>query len=625
VLPERCIGCGNCVCVCSQRAKRVARSVETVEALLAGAEPVAACVAPSFAAEFAECEAGRLVGMLRALGFAMVTEVGFGADLVADRYRRLVRAGDDRRYIATTCPAVVAYVERYHPNLVASLAPIVSPMVAQARALRRLHGEALRVVFIGPCIAKKGESRGPDVAGDVDAVLTFAELREMFGTRSLLPASVEDSEFDPPRPGPGALFPIGGGLLQAADIPEDLLTGEVIAADGRTGFVEAIKEFEAGDLSPGLLEVLACSGCIMGPGMGGQLPLFGRRARVSQYVRARMATLNRQRWREDMKRFADLDLSRSFQTDDQRFPAPSAEELAAIMGRMGKYRPEDELNCGACGYDTCREHAMAIHRGLADSETCLPYSIERLRESRDELARTQEALLQSEKLASMGQLAAGIAHELNNPLGVVLMYAHILQEDYGGNDPALTDDLQMLSEQADRCKRIVAGLLHFARQDRVELRPVDLREAVEHALKAAPAPEGIEVRVEHALEDETAELDPDQVVQVLVNLATNAYAAMPRGGTLTLETSGDEATVRVRVTDTGVGIRKEILSKVFEPFFTTKTIGKGTGLGLAVAYGIVKMHRGDIRVASNADPAAGPTGTTFTVTFPRQREPETFE
>ncbi|MGB9623814.1 MAG: [Fe-Fe] hydrogenase large subunit C-terminal domain-containing protein [Phycisphaerae bacterium] len=624
VIPERCIGCGNCVRVCSQHAKRVLRSIERVEQLLASGARVAACIAPSFPAEFADMDYRQLVGMIRRLGFALVNEVGFGADLVARQYRRLSAETGGKRYVATNCPAIIAYVERYHPRLVDSLAPIVSPMVATARALRRLHGDDLKVVFIGPCIAKKGEIASEQLPDEVDAVLTFAELREMFRAGGLAPEAVSPCEFDPPHAGAGALFPISRGMLQAADIPEDLMAGEVVSAEGRTDFVEAIREFEAGDLDARLLEVLCCNGCIMGPGMQCRAPLFSRRSRVSQYVRRRRDVVDAGQWAENMARFADLDLSRRFAPNDRRIKPPSEGEISLIMAEMGKVRPEDELNCGACGYETCREHAVAIYEGLAECEMCLPYTIDQLRKtvkelavSNKQLATTQEQLMQSEKLASMGQLAAGIAHEVNNPLGVVLMYAHLLLEEWGSS-PKLREDLATIVDEADRCKKIVSGLLHFARQNKVALQPTDLRDLVDRVMKTMHTPANISVRVEHDTADAVADMDPDQIVQVLTNLITNALAAMPNGGTLTVRTDGDDMHVRLIVTDTGVGIPRENLPKIFEPFFTTKQIGKGTGLGLAVTYGIVKMHRGDIQVQSNADPAAGPTGTTFTVSLPRR-------
>ena len=627
IMGERCICCGNCVRVCSQNAKVVVSSVMQVRSLLGSGEKVAACLAPSFPAEFGECDSRRVAGMLRKLGFDLVNEVGFGADIVADRYRKLLASRPARACIATSCSALIEYVERYHPHLVDSLAPIVSPMIAESRVLRQLHGDSLRIVFIGPCIAKKKEALDEAVAGEIDAVLTFAELREMLDDEGISYASVEPSDFDPPRAGCGALFSISRGLLQAAGISEDLLSGEVVATDGRTNFVDAIKEFSADSLDIRLLELLCCSGCIMGPGMTSEASLLARRAQVGRYARSRMP--DQTEWRAQIQRFEDLDMGRKFSANDQRMLAPDEDEILRILARMGKISPADELNCGACGYDSCRDHAIAIYKGLAESEMCLPYTIEQLRKTCQELAvssealeNTREALVQSEKLASMGQLAAGIAHEVNNPLGVVLLYSHILLQERG-DEPQLREELAMIVEQADRCKKIVSELLHFARQNKVDLRPTDIHDLIGNVAKTLTLPSNVKLEVQHESEDATAEVDRDQVIQVLTNLITNAIAAMPGGGTLTLKTRSDGERVHVSVSDTGVGIQSENLSKIFEPFFTTKQIGRGTGLGLAVTYGIVKMHRGDISVQSNADPAAGPTGTTFTVSIPvkgRQEE-----
>jgi signal transduction histidine kinase len=304
-------------------------------------------------------------------------------------------------------------------------------------------------------------------------------------------------------------------------------------------------------------------------------------------------------------------------------PTPSADEIRTIMIEMGKVGPDDELNCGACGYDTCRAHAVAIFHGLAEDEMCLPYTIERLKKtvqkldlSNTKLASTQQALVQAEKLASMGQLAAGIAHEVNNPLGVVLLYAHLLLEVCAKDSPQ-AKDVAMIVEQADRCKKIVSGLLNFARQNKVVLLPTRIADLVERSLRGVVVPAGIELVVEHQDPAASADLDADQIRQVLTNLLTNALAAMPAGGRLTVRTAVNDEQVLFGVEDTGMGIPKENMKRVFEPFFTTKQMGRGTGLGLAVSYGIVKMHRGSIRLKSNADPATGPTGTTFSVTLPR--------
>ena len=176
----------------------------------------------------------------------------------------------------------------------------------------------------------------------------------------------------------------------------------------------------------------------------------------------------------------------------------------------------------------------------------------------------------------------------------------------------------MIVEQTERCRKIVAGLLNFARQRRVVYQLTDIHALAEKSLMSIPIPAHVLVETRHEGDTLFAELDGNQITQVLVNLIDNAVAAMPQGGQLTIQTNGDSESVRFIVTDTGVGIPKENLSKIFEPFFTTKHLGKGTGLGLAVTYGIIKMHRGDIQVKSNTDPHEGQTGSVFTVTLPRK-------
>jgi len=632
VIPERCIGCGNCVQVCSQGAKVGVTTIDEVEALLSSGHRVAAELAPSFPAEFqADYDFRELVGMIRALGFALVTEVGFGADLVAERYRRLYVQAKGKRHVTTTCPAVVGYVERYHPEILDSLAPIVSPMVAMARALRHLHGPDLKVVFIGPCLGKKVEARDDRVRGEVDAVLTFAELRQMFAQHGVGLDTSEPSDFDGPRPNLGALFPLSSGFLQASGITEDLVTNDVVAAYGKGRFNAAIEDLARDDLDGTLLEVLCCNGCVMGPGLTTTEPLFKRRTRVSHYVRYRLASLDREEWGRAMDRLAGLDLERGFTDRAQLLPLPSTPEIDAIMKRMGKTSAKDELDCGACGYARCREHAAAIHAGLAESEMCLPYAIAELEKTVSELSRsneqlrsTQEQLMHSERLASMGQLAAGIAHELNNPLGVVLMYAHLLKDEVG-EDSGLCDDLALIADQADRCKRIVSDLLDFARENRVLLESVVVDDFLDRVLASVPIPAEVEVSVVRAHGHRLCEMDPEQMTQVVTNLISNACAAMEGGGRLTVETREHDEHLLLAVQDTGHGIKPEHRGRLFQPFFTTKQMGKGTGLGLSVAYGIVKMHRGAITVESNHDPAAGPTGTRFTVAIPRSANGERLE
>ena len=627
IIPECCIGCGNCVLICSQQAKKVVSTIPDVKVLLKSGYKVSACLAPSFPAEFKEFDYKILVGMLHRLGFDIVTEVAFGADLVAAEYKKLLLKSDDtKKYIATSCPAVVYHVEKFHPEMVKDLAPICSPMTAMARVMKDKYGTSLKNVFIGPCIAKKAEVADQSIEENMDAALTFAELRQMFTEAGIEPNPNIIGEFDPPHPGLGALFPIGGGMLQAADIKEDLMLGDVVTAEGREHFRQAMVDFESGIIDARLLEVLCCNGCIMGAGMTSTEPMFHRRSRVSKHVREQFSKNMNMPDKETPADYKHLDLSRSYEAMDQRSAEPTEKQIRIILQSIGKETEADELNCGACGYHSCRNHARAIYKGRAEKEMCLPYmigrmkhTVEELKDSNDKLASTREALLHSEKLASMGQLAAGVAHEVNNPLGVVLMYAHLLLEESSESEE-IHEDLKLIASQADRCKAIVQNLLDFARENKVLLQPCDAEDILYRSIQSVPTPANIRVNIRSEVDDPRCELDPDQIIQVLTNLISNAFAAMPQGGKLEAMVTRNEDEVIYSIKDNGTGIPDDIKDKIFEPFFTTKKIGKGTGLGLAVAYGIIKMHKGNIKVVSNCDPEAGPTGTEFILSLPALRQ-----
>jgi signal transduction histidine kinase len=287
------------------------------------------------------------------------------------------------------------------------------------------------------------------------------------------------------------------------------------------------------------------------------------------------------------------------------------------------------LNCTACGYDSCHEHAVAIIKGIAETEMCLPYTIDKLHKyikdldiSNQKLASTMAALKQSEKLASMGQLAAGIAHEVNNPLGVVIMYAHLLLDEAEPDSPYYRD-LRLIVDQADRCKKIVGGLLNFARKSKVNIEEVNIRKLIKDSLSAFVMPPEIALQIEINTSEPVIECDHDQMVQVFSNLIKNAVDAMPKGGKLNIIVDDDKQNIRDAVfviKDTGLGISAENQERMFEPFFTTKEDGKGTGLGLPIIYGIVKMHKGNVKVESNDNPEKGPTGTSFFVSIPKFAE-----
>ncbi|MEI6695087.1 MAG: [Fe-Fe] hydrogenase large subunit C-terminal domain-containing protein [Bacteroidota bacterium] len=620
VIDKRCIGCGNCVKVCIQDAKVFLNATEEVYALLQSNQKVIAAIAPSFPAEFDEIKDYKiLVGMLRALGFDYVSEVSFGADLVAQKYAKILTTHSSEGFISSDCPAITLYIEHYSPDLVPYLAPIVSPMVAMTRVLHKKYGYDAKVVFIGPCIAKKAES------AEVDEVMTFRELREMFLKSNITPEQSLASDFDAPHAGKGAIFAISRGLLQTTNVSENIYEGNVIVADGRVDFREAIKEFENGTIRSNNLELLCCEGCIMGPGTSPSGKKYARRLSVSKYVNQKLKDIDSKQWEKDMEEYKDVDLTQYFASNDRRIPDPGSEEITKVLHKLGKYNEKDHLNCGACGYDSCNEHAIAIIKGLAEEEMCLPYSIEKLHKyikdlavSNEKLASVQLALKQSEKLAHMGQLSAGIAHELNNPLGVITMYSNILKDECNPDDPN-RQDLELIVEQTERCKKIVSGLLNFARKNQLNYSEIDIQKLFERSIQTIICPHNINIKLNALLKNKLAMLDGDQLIQVITNLIKNAIEAMPNGGDLHIELQEENDEIIITLTDTGSGIAPENMEKIFTPFFTTKGIGKGTGLGLPIIYGIIKMHKGKVDVTSNNIPENGQTGTCFKITLPRYK------
>ena len=404
-------------------------------------------------------------------------------------------------------------------------------MVAMARVLHHDLGPDIKVVFMGPCVAKKRASIDTTHV-EVDAVLTFAELRDMFRRRGIKPENFDGRRPASTRPTAalGAVFPIAGGLLQTAGLTEDLLTGELVVAEGRGEFIEAITEFDLARADTRLLDVLSCAGCFAGPGMTSDETMLQRRSR-DQHLRPqqRLAGLTDEEEAEVASAVETVHRTStspaSIVADAQTMgDSATPEELDDILHRMGKFRAEDLLNCGACGYDTCVDHAHAVYAGLADSDMCLPHTIEQLQaayqeleESHKSLEEAKEALERSGKLASMGQLAAGIAHEVNNPLGTLLLHANLLLEECE-DDTEIKTDLETIVDQANRCKRIISGLLNFARQNRVVRQPTDVSELVDKVIRTAPTADNVTVDVQDRLADPIAEIDADQIVQVLTNL-----------------------------------------------------------------------------------------------------------
>ncbi len=619
VIHERCIACGHCVKVCSQNAKQILTDVNKVVSEIIPSGNAIAVVAPSFAASFPD-DFNKVPTALRKLGFTKVVETAFGADLISDLYLNKFESDEKKTIISSACPAVVNLIEKYYDSLVPKIAGIVSPMVAIGRYLKSTLGEDVKIVFIGPCIAKKEEYREDEVEGVIDAVLTFSEVKDLLSGKNINLSELEKTAFDPPHAYMGKTYPLAGGLLKTADIPRDILAKEVIVVEGKQKVIEIIDEIEANQIKAKFVDILFCEGCISGPAIDSSLNYYSRREKVINFVEQNLKTTDKQIWKSNLYNSRKLDFTRSFHSKNQRKPYPSEDMIKKILAETNKFSVNDELNCGACGYATCREYAVAIAKGLAEKDMCLPYLIDQIEKAYDDLKNTQEQLRTAEKLASIGQLAAGVAHEINNPLGTIILYASMLRKDldkaYGSSRQ--TEDLELVLEEANRCKNIVANLLNFARQGRLNVTRFDVSILLENILrliKMNPAYSNISIDILNEANETIIYGDADQLRQVFVNLINNACEAIDdcEERKIKIKLYGRDDYLITEIEDTGSGIAEENFGKIFTPFFTTKKIGKGTGLGLAIAYGIVKMHRGEISFISEEG-----KGTTFKLRLPKK-------
>jgi len=605
VIRERCIACGTCIKVCVPRAKQVESDMGIVWQLLAQYTNVIVILSASFPAALLKCRPGQLVAALKKLGFSEVMEDAFGAELVGQEYAQLLSKDKDRLVLSSNCPAVVAYIEKYYPRLIDNLAPIVSPMIAMGRVIKWQHNPEAKVVFIGPCVAKKAEAVDENVTGVIDAVLTFAELKEMFAAKEINPETEEEGQFSGPKPNLGRLFAMSGGLFKVAGLSDNILKNDVINVHGRDYVVKILREFAQSDIAARLVNLHFCHGCIDGPVIDNELSGFRRKELIANYA---VREADPEQTDGDIEEYADIDLSRKFTAEAIGLAIPSEEDVEAVLREIGKADPQLQMNCGACGYGSCRELATAVCQDLAEVNMCWPYVV-------NKLEAIQRDLIQMEKLTSLGQLAASIAHEVNNPIAGVLVYTQLLTKkltaDTLPKEKAL-DYLSRMESELARSSRLIRNLLDFARQTKPALRLVNINEVIDRALSlVAHSAQMQHVEVIKNLSPTLPEVmaDPDQLQQVCTNLILNAIQAMPEGGTLTLHTSADsKGQVKIEVQDTGIGISQENLQKLFTPFFTTKKEVKGVGLGLAVSYGIIQRHQGRIEVDSEEG-----KGTTFAI------------
>jgi signal transduction histidine kinase len=589
-------------------------------------EKIIACLDPTFPAVLDVGTPGQLVTALKKLGFQEVWESALGGDLISREYRKWLWGNSKASYISSFCPSVVLYIEKFVPQLVNQLAPVVSPMVATGKAIKKLRGEETKVVFIGSCISRIHERRIPHLSGIVDCVLTYHDIRDILDEKGIDREMQEESAFDGPQPGLGRVLSVSGGMSKCIGFEQDLVNLNNVITAGSKSAIRAIQQLQDGAIRPKFLDVLFCQGCINGPIVDKNISGPSRKQIVVDFFKSQSEEV----WEGDKdvaSKLVPLDLGRTFSVQDISLPEPKEEEIQAVLTELGKTYPNRNLDCGACGFSTCREKAIAVVQGLAEKEMCMHYlltqsrrlysrldkSHRELKISHDELEQAQRQLIQSEKLASIGQLAAGVAHELNNPLGTITLFSSMLKKDLAHNGK-WKKDISLIIQEAERAAKIVKDLLSFSRETKLKPGLVNINSIIQDAVSLLVKRalfRNIQVKQELESSVPTTFADPDLLKQVFFNIILNGAQAMEGSGVLTIRShprNGGRA-IEIQIEDTGKGIKEDHLSRLFDPFFTTKE--KGTGLGLALVYGIVSKHKGAVEVESELG-----KGATFTIKMP---------
>lgn len=370
VIKERCIVCGSCFKVCPQYAKIIKSDVRKVKEYILSGDKVVVSIAPSFSAVFGD-NSDKLQSGLKKLGFYCMEEAIYGVDLIEKLYENYANKEDDLCYITSFCPSVTSVIQKHYPELIKNLIPVVSPVVCHAKMIKKKYGIDTKVVFIGPCLSKKIEGSESE---SIDTVLTFIELIEWFNDENINLSSLEKIDFDYINVNK-RLFPILGEPTKNIESNNPKKT--IIQVEGNKDCIKILEAVKKGKFKNSLLELSYCRhSCLGGSGMPkDNVNCYERRIRVKNYAK-RLDTdkkVNIDKFYSDMKNFEDICLDRNYVSLKRELKQPNDVELREILKSMGKYIKKDELNCGSCGYSTCREKAIAVYNNMAEIEMCLPY------------------------------------------------------------------------------------------------------------------------------------------------------------------------------------------------------------------------------------------------------------
>ena len=358
IIGNECILCGQCFVVCPQNAKEIVDETEKVKVLLQSGAPVIVSLAPSFIANYQKTGFSAMKDALLKLGFYDVEETALGATMVKTEYERMLREDDRDIIISSCCHSINLLIQKHYPAALEYLADVVSPMQAHCLDIKKRFPDA-KTVFIGPCVAKKDEAE--HYAGIVDAVLTFEELTKWMKEKNVEPAR----EIDNTDESRARLFPTTGGVLKT--MAQDEPGYVYMALDGIENCISALKDIESGKLHKCFIEMSACVGsCIGGPVM----EKYHHSSPITDYV----SVINYAGKKDfDVAQPEHREIKKHFEYIEHKLAQPSEIEIANILRQMGKSKKEQELNCGSCGYDTCREKAIAIIQGKAEISMCLPF------------------------------------------------------------------------------------------------------------------------------------------------------------------------------------------------------------------------------------------------------------
>ena len=371
IIGNECILCGHCFVVCPQNAKQIVDETEKVRVLLKSGDPVYVSLAPSFVANYEGAGIGSMRRALKKLGFADAEETAVGATIVKNEYERMLREDNMDVVISSCCHSVNLLVQKYFPKELPYLANVLSPMQAHCMEIKKRDKNA-KTVFIGPCVAKKDEAQYYE--GIVDAVLTFDEL-----TRMLKDAGIEfEPETEHDDESRARFFPTTGGILKT--MTQDCEGYTYMAIDGIENCMAALHDIENGKIHKCFIEMSACTGsCVGGPVM----EKF-HNSPVKDYMAVAGFAGSRD---FPVEQPDSLEIKKTFSVIEKKLRTPSEDEITEILHKMGKYKPSDELNCGSCGYNTCREKAVAIYQGKAEVSMCLPYLKDKAESFSDNIVR----------------------------------------------------------------------------------------------------------------------------------------------------------------------------------------------------------------------------------------------